>query len=40
MLHFEDCLPGRNALVRVTLPVRAPGIIIALTDIHGIELKG
>jgi hypothetical protein len=39
MLHFEDCLPGRNALVRVTLPVRAPGIIIALTDIMALSLK-
>ena len=36
---FEDCLPRRNAAVGVALPVRAPGIIIALTDVMALSLK-
>jgi hypothetical protein len=38
MFRFEDCLPTRIHCL-VALPVRAPGIIIALTDRHRMRLK-
>lgn len=39
MLCFEDCLPTRNALVRVALPVRALASSLRLLIVLALRLK-
>ncbi len=40
MLRFEDCLPTSKCIALSSTACSRSGIIVALTDRHGIEIKG
>jgi len=39
MLRFEDCLPTRNALLWVALPVRSLALSLRLQTVMALRLK-